>query len=240
MFFFICYSISKNFYTLKRGGVIINKIRIILADDHAVLRSGLKSLLNSDPQFEVVGEAENGIEAISSVKSLAPDVLILDLSMPDMNGIDCIKEIRSRGLTCPILVLSMYDDEEYIKEVMRSGANSYVLKKSADTELMESIIKIHKGKRYLSEKLSQSLLNNLLYNDSDTYDLKHPYKVLSVREREVLRFLALGHTNSEIANTLSLSPKTIDTYRSRIMNKLNIHKKSDLVNYAIQYKLITI
>jgi DNA-binding NarL/FixJ family response regulator len=224
----------------KIGGVIINKIRIILADDHAVLRSGLKSLLNSDPQFEVVGEAENGIEAISSVKSLAPDVLILDLSMPDMNGIDCIKEIRSRGLTCPILVLSMYDDEEYIKEVMRSGANSYVLKKSADTELMESIIKIHKGKRYLSEKLSQSLLNNLLYNDSDTYDLQHPYKVLSVREREVLRFLALGHTNSEIANTLSLSPKTIDTYRSRIMNKLNIHKKSDLVNYAIQYKLITI
>ncbi|SFL31100.1 response regulator [Pelosinus propionicus] len=239
MFFFICYSISK-FSILQKGGVIINKIRIILADDHAVLRSGLKALLNNDPQFEVVGEAENGIEAIALVKALAPDVLILDLSMPDMNGMDCIKEIRSRGLTCPILVLSMYDDEEYIKEVMRSGANSYVLKKSADTELMESIIKIHKGKRYLNEKLSQSLLNNLLYTDSDTYDLQHPYKVLSVREREVLRFLALGHTNSEIATTLSLSPKTIDTYRSRIMNKLNIHKKSDLVNYAIQYKLITI
>jgi DNA-binding NarL/FixJ family response regulator len=205
-----------------------------------VLRSGLKSLLNSAPQFEVVGEAENGIEAIALVKALNPDVLILDLSMPDMNGMDCIKEIRSRGMTCPILVLSMYDDEEYIKEVMRSGANSYVLKKSADTELMESIIKIHTGKRYLSENLSQSLLNNLLYTDSSAPDQQHPYKVLSVREREVLRFLALGHTNSEIANTLSLSPKTIDTYRSRIMNKLNIHKKSDLVNYAIQYKLIKI
>lgn len=231
---------KKGFLHWEQGSVIINKIRIILADDHAVLRSGLKSLLNSAPQFEVVGEAENGIEAIALVKSLAPDVLILDLSMPDMNGIDCIKEIRSRGLACPILVLSMYDDEEYIKEVMRSGANSYVLKKSADTELMESIIKIHKGKRYLSENLSQSLLNNLLYTDSSASDQQHPYKVLSVREREVLRFLALGHTNSEIANTLSLSPKTIDTYRSRIMNKLNIHKKSDLVNYAIQYKLITI
>lgn len=197
-------------------------------------------MLNSSPQFEVIGEAENGIEAIALVKSLNPDVLILDLSMPDMNGLDCIKEIRSRGLTCPILVLSMYDDEEYIKEVMRSGANSYVLKKSADTELMESIIKIHQGKRYLNENLSQSLLNNLLYADSSTSDQQHPYKILSVREREVLRFLALGHTNSEIAQTLSLSPKTIDTYRSRIMNKLNIHKKSDLVNYAIQYKLITI
>jgi two-component system response regulator NreC len=203
------------------------------------LRSGLKSLLNSAPQFEVVGEAENGIEAIALVNILNPDVLILDLSMPDMNGIDCIKEIRSRGLTCPILVLSMYDDE-YIKEVMRSGANSYVLKKSADTELMESIIKIHTGKRYLNEVLSQSLLNNLLDTSVNTPDHQDPYKVLSVREREVLRFLALGHTNSEIASLLSLSPKTIDTYRSRIMNKLNIHKKSDLVNYAIQYKLITI
>lgn len=187
-----------------------------------------------------MGEAENGIEAIALVKFLNPDVLILDLSMPDMNGMDCIKEIRSRGMTCPILVLSMYDDEEYIKEVMRSGANSYVLKKSADTELMESIIKIHTGNRYLNEALSQSLLNNLLYTDVNAPDHQHPYKVLSVREREVLRFLALGHTNSEIANLLSLSPKTIDTYRSRIMNKLNIHKKSDLVNYAIQYKLITI
>jgi len=197
-------------------------------------------LLNSAPQFEVIGEAENGIEAISLVESLNPDVLILDLSMPDMNGIDCIKEIRSRGLTCPILVLTMYDDEEYIKEVMRSGANSYVLKKSADTELMESIIQIHKGKRYLSEHLSQSLLDSLLHTTANPPDHQHPYRVLSVREREVLRFLALGYTNGEIATTLSLSPKTIDTYRARIMNKLNIHKKSDLVNYAIQYKLLTI
>lgn len=200
----------------------------------------MKSLLNSAPQFEVVGEAENGIEAIGLVESLNPDVLILDLSMPDMNGIDCIKEIRSRGLICPILVLTMYDDEEYIKEVMRSGANSYVLKKSADTELMESIIKIHKGKRYLSEHLSQALLNSLLHTAVNPPDNQHPYRVLSVREREVLRFLALGYTNGQIASTLSLSPKTIDTYRSRIMNKLNVHKKSDLVNYAIQYKLLTI
>lgn len=225
--------------SISKEGVFITKIRIVLADDHAVLRSGLKSLLNSDPQFEVIGEAENGIEAIRLVETLTPDVLILDLSMPDMNGMDCIKEIRSRGLTCPILVLTMYDEEEYIKEVMRSGANSYVLKKSADTELMESIIRIHNGRRYLNENLSQSLLNSLLYTNTDLPDVQNPYRVLSVREREVLRFLAHGHTNSEIAAMLSLSPKTIDTYRSRIMNKLNIHKKSDLVNYAIQYKLIT-
>lgn len=218
----------------------MNKIRIVLADDHAVLRSGLKSLLNSSPQFEVIGEAENGLQAIEMVETLKPTVLLLDLSMPDMNGIDCIKEIRSRGLTCPILVLTMYDDEEYITEVMRSGANSYVLKKSADTELMECIIKIHTGKKYLNETLSQSLLNNLQHTSADFPDHQSPYTALSTREREVLRFLAHGHTNSEIAKLLSLSPKTVDTYRSRIMTKLNLHKKSDLVNYAIQYNLITL
>jgi len=224
----------------QKGELSITKIRIVIADDHAVLRSGLKSLLNSSPQFEVIGEAENGFQAIDMVETLKPNVLLLDLSMPDMNGIDCIKEIRSRGLTCPILVLTMYDDEEYITEVMRSGANSYVLKKSADTELMECIIKIHTGKKYLNEALSQSLLNSILYTSTDVPDQQSPYKILSTREREVLRFLAHGHTNSEIAKLLSLSPKTIDTYRSRIMNKLNIHKKSDLVNYAIQYNLIAL
>lgn len=218
----------------------MNKIRIVLADDHAVLRSGLKSLLNSSPQFEVIGEAENGWQAIKMVESLKPTVLLLDLSMPDMNGIDCIKEIRSRGLTCPILVLTMYDDEEYITEVMRSGANSYVLKKSADTELIECIIKIHTGKKYLNESLSQSLLNRIQHPSTDLSDQQSPYILLSAREREVLRLLAHGHTNSEIATMLSLSPKTIDTYRSRIMQKLNLHKKSDLVNYAIHYNLITL
>ncbi len=218
----------------------MDKIRIVLADDHAVLRSGLKALLNSSPQFEVIGEAENGLEAITMVEKLQPTVLLLDLSMPDMNGMDCIKEIRSRGLTCPILVLTMYDDAEYITEVMRSGANGYVLKKSADTELIECIIKIHTGKKYLNESLSQSLLTNISHTWSDTSDQQSPYTLLSTREREVLRLLAHGHTNTEIATRLSLSPKTIDTYRSRIMNKLNLHKKSDLVNYAIQYQLITL
>lgn len=218
----------------------MDKIRIVLADDHAVLRSGLKALLNSSPQFEVIGEAENGLEAITMVEKLQPTVLLLDLSMPDMNGMDCIKEIRSRGLTCPILVLTMYDDAEYITEVMRSGANGYVLKKSADTELIECIIKIHTGKKYLNESLSQSLLTNIAHTWSDSPDHQSPYTLLSTREREVLRFLAHGHTNTEIATRLSLSPKTIDTYRSRIMSKLNLHKKSDLVNYAIQYHLITL
>lgn len=219
--------------------VFMEKIRIIIADDHAVLRSGLKALLNCSPQFEVIGEAGDGLSALKMVEDLKPDVLILDLSMPDMNGVDCLKEIRSRGINSKVLVLTMYDDEEYIKEVMRAGADGYVLKKSADTELIEGIIKIHSGRKYLNEAVSQTLIESLLHTTALEPDGRNPYALLSIREREVLRFLAQGYSNSEIAEMLSISAKTVDTYRSRVMTKLNVRKKSELVNYAIKYKLIT-
>jgi len=218
----------------------MNKIRIIIADDHAVLRSGLKALLNCSPRFDVIGEAGDGQSAIKMVEELQPDILILDISMPGMSGVDCIKELRSRCIPCRILVLTMYDDEEYIKEVMRSGADGYVLKKSADTELIEGIIKISEGKKYLNETISQTLIDSLLRTSSTEPDSHNPYILLSIREREVLRFLAKGHTNSEIAEMLSLSPKTVDTYRSRIMSKLNVRKKSELVNYAMQHNLVNV
>lgn len=217
----------------------MEKIRIVIADDHAVLRSGLKALLNCSPLFEVIGEAGDGQQAVAMIEELRPDVLLLDISMPVMSGVDCIKELRSRGLACRILVLTMYDDDEYIKEVMRAGADGYVLKKSADTELVEGILKIHSGKKYLNETMSQTLLTSLLRINNEKSDQRDPYILLSSRERQVLRLLAQGHTNSEIAEHLSLSAKTVDTYRSRIMNKLNVRKKSELVNYALQYKLIS-
>lgn len=218
----------------------MDTIKIILADDHTLIRSGLKALLSFSPEFEVIGEADDGLSAIRQVEEKKPDILILDLSMPNMSGIDCIKEIRSRGLICNILVLTMYDDEEYIKEVMRSGADGYLLKKSADSELIEAIHKIYHGKKYLNEAISQTLINSLLRSAPTQSDETDPYILLSIREREVLRYLAKGFTNSEIAEILSLSPKTIDTYRSRIMNKLNIKKKSELVNYAMQHRLFNI
>jgi DNA-binding NarL/FixJ family response regulator len=224
---------------LAKAGDSIKKISIIIADDHAVLRSGLKALLNFSPQFEVIAEADNGLEAVNLVVELQPDILILDLAMPVMNGVECIKEIRSRRLSCPILVLTMYDDEEFIKEVMRAGANGYVLKKSADTELMEAILRVHAGRKYLNESVSQTLIDTLLRTPGSEGDADDPYKKLSSREREVLRYLAQGHTNTEIAEKLSLSTKTIDTYRARIMSKLNISKKSEMVNYAIRHKMIT-
>jgi two-component system, NarL family, response regulator NreC len=216
----------------------MDKIRILLTDDHVLLRSGLKALLHCSPQFEVIGEAGDGNEALRMVEELSPDILILDLSMPGMSGVDCVKEIRSRNLPCRILVLTMYDDEEYIKEVMQAGADGYILKKCADTELIEGILKVHAGKKYLNETISQTLIDSLLRASGEKSNAQDPYIVLSTREREVLRFLAQGHTNSEIAQMLSLSAKTVDTYRSRIMTKLNLRKKSELVNYAIQHRLI--
>lgn len=215
-------------------------IKIILADDHTLIRAGLKALLSFSPEFEVIGEADDGLSAIHQVEEKHPDILILDLSMPNMSGIDCIKEIRSRSLNCHILVLTMYDDEEYIKEVMRSGADGYLLKKSADNELIAAIHKIYHGKKYLNEAISETLIDSLLRSAPTKADISDPYILLSIREREVLRYLAKGFTNSEIAEILSLSPKTIDTYRSRIMNKLNIKKKSELVNYAMQHRLFNI
>ena len=216
----------------------MKKIQIAIADDHTVLRAGLKAMLNSSPHFEVIGEASDGLETLKLLEKSRPDVLILDLSMPGMGGVECIKEIRHRGTPCKILVLTMYDEEEYVKEVMRAGADGYVLKKSADTELFDGIIKVHSGKKFLNEGLSEKLIDNLLRTTGENLDQKDPYILLSAREREVLRLLARGFTNGEISQMLSLSAKTIDTYRSRIMQKLNVHRKSELFNYATQHKLI--
>ncbi len=210
-------------------------IKIILADDHTLVRAGLKALLSLSEELMVVGEAEDGEQAIDLVEKLRPDLLVLDLSMPHMGGLECIREIRSRGLACRILVLTMYDEEAYIREVMQCGADGYLLKKSADTELMQAIHKIYAGGKYLNEEVSGMLIHSLQQGIYQKEDPADPYLLLSIREREVLRYLAQGFSNGEIADMLTLSPKTIDTYRSRIMNKLKLRKKSELVHYAVQH-----
>ena len=216
----------------------MNTIKIILADDHTLVRAGLKALLSLSEEFEVIGEAGDGEEAIRLVEDLQPDLLVLDLSMPHMGGTECIREIRSRGIACRILVLTMYDEESYIREVMQSGADGYLLKKSADTELIQAIHKIYCGGKYLNEEISEVLIHSLQQGFCQKEDTEtDPYVLLSIREREVLRYLAQGFSNSEIADILTLSPKTIDTYRSRIMSKLNLRKKSELVQYAVQHGL---
>lgn len=213
------------------------KIKIIIADDHSVLRAGLKLLLNNESDFIVIAEAANGEEVLDLLRTTPTDVLIIDLSMPKMGGLECIKEIKSRDYTTKILVLTMHDDEQYIKEVMRSGALGYVEKDALDTELFIAVKTVAKGQRYLNPINSQLLLNSLL-TDTPTESLSDPYTLLSSREREVLKLIVRGHSMSQIGEMLCLSVKTVDTYKTRLMDKLNCTQKSQLVEYALKYGLL--
>jgi len=214
-------------------------IKIILADDHSVLRAGLKLLLNNEADFTVIGEASDGEEALSLLRTTPADVLIIDLSMPNMGGLECIKEIKSRGYDIKVLVLTMYDDEQYIKEVMCSGALGYVEKHALDTELFIAVKTVASGQRYLNPHNAQILLNSLLTN-SPKENSGNPYTLLSSREREVLKLIVRGHSMSQIGELLCLSVKTVDTYKTRMMDKLGCTQKSQLVEYALKYGLLPV
>ncbi|NCB77932.1 MAG: response regulator transcription factor [Negativicutes bacterium] len=215
-----------------------NRIRIILADDHSVLRVGLKMLLESESHFSVVGEAADGEELLILLEKTAVDVVVVDLSMPKMGGLKCIKEIRSRGMDVKILVLTMFGDETYIREVMQAGANGYVEKQAVDAELFAALKAVAAGQFYLSSKNSQALLNSL-FTAAPRPSGQDPYEVLSVREREVLKLLVRGYSLSEIGAKLFLSVKTVDTYKTRLMEKLGLSKKSELVEYSLKHGLLS-
>lgn len=216
-----------------------SKIKIILADDHSVLRAGLKLLLNNEANFIVVGEASDGEEVLVLLEKITADVLIIDLSMPNMGGLECIKEIKSRGYGIKILVLTMYEDEHYVKEVMHSGALGYVEKHAVDTELFGAVKTVYSGQLYLNPHNSQLLLNSLLKN-TPKENLDNPYTLLSSREREVLKFMVRGYSMSQTGEMLCLSVKTVDTYKTRMMEKLGFTKKSQLVDYALKYDLLLV
>ncbi|MDF2634567.1 MAG: two component transcriptional regulator, LuxR family [Pelosinus sp.] len=216
------------------------RIRVVLADDHKLLRAGLKLLLEANSSIEVVGEASDGLETIELLEKITADVAIIDLSMPNMDGIACIKEIKSKGYKLSIIVLTMHEDENYIKEVMHAGAMAYIQKASVDTELFQAIQAVSEGRIYLSQQSTQALLSLMLHDKSaDERNQQDPYSVLSAREREVLKLLAYGYAIGEIAATLSISTKTVDTYKTRIMEKLNFTHKREIVSYALKYHLLS-
>lgn len=213
----------------------MRKVKVIIADDHAILRTGLKLMLGLDDSIEVMGEVSSGEELLDLLETVKADVLILDLSLPGMNGIDVIYEIKKRGYTINILVLTMHTEEQYIKAVMNSGALGYVNKSAFDTELLSAVKAVAEGKIYLNSSHALLMVNSLLSNTAKESDL---YTLLSSREREVMRLLVHGYSLAEIATHLSLSIKTIDTHKSRIMTKLGITKKSELVQYALDHGLM--
>ncbi|WP_371366459.1 Oxygen regulatory protein NreC [Sporomusa rhizae] len=216
------------------------KLKVLLADDHKLLRSGLKLLLQRNPNMQVVGEAADGEQAIQLFEQLQPDMLLLDLSMPQMDGIECLKEIKSRDPEAKVIVLTMHEDESYIKRAMEAGASAYVPKSAADTDLFKAIEAVQAGGIYLSQQASSLLLHVLLNREQEAVDKKAPYVLLSPREREVLRLVAHGYSLAEVAERLSLSIRTVDTYKVRLMEKLKATKKSELVSYALKYGLLSV
>lgn len=214
------------------------KLKVLLADDHKLLRAGLKLLLQRNPDLSVVGEAADGEQTLQLFRQLEPDLLLLDLSMPNMDGLECLREIKSRNPAAKVIVLTMHEDENYIKQAMQAGAAAYVHKSAADTDLFKAIEAVRAGEIYLSQQDSKLLLQVLLNQEPDTVDKQAPYVLLSPREREVLRLIAHGYSMAEVAEKLSLSIKTVDTYKVRLMEKLAVTKKSELVSYALKYGLL--
>lgn len=214
------------------------KLRILLADDHAVLRAGLKVLLNVEQDLEVIGEASDGEEVLTQVAALQPDLLLLDLTMPKLNGVDCTEELLKKYPDLKILILTMHDDEEYLKAVLKVGARGYVLKKAADVELLSAIRTVARGEMFIYPTMAAALVYRELVNPSRSESKDKKLKQLSEREREVLRYLALGHTNQDIADMLHVSVKTVETYKARILEKLEMKKRAELVRYAMDNGII--
>ena len=211
-------------------------IRVLIVDDHAILRSGLRMLLGAQPDMDVVGEASDGAEAARLVEDLQPDVVLLDLAMPGMSGLEALRMIKRNGSATRALILSQYDDESYLRRALEAGASGYVLKRAADVELLSAIRAVARGEVYLEPMLTRLVVNDLFQRgDVATHD-RAP--TLSDREREVLQLVALGNTNQQIADRLVLSVKTVETYKARVMEKLGVRGRAALVRYAMEQKLI--
>ena len=214
-----------------------NKLRIVLADDHTILREGLRSLLTADPDFEVVGEAQDGREAVRCVEKLEPDLLLMDLSMPRMSGMDAIREIKKRYPETRIVALTVHKTEEYLLTTLQAGADGYVLKDATHEELVMAINNVMGGKSYLSPGVSEKVIEGYLEGKESSRSASS-WETLSWREREVLKLIAEGYKNKEIAVDLCISLKTVEKHRANLMKKLDLHNAAALTVYAVDRGLV--
>jgi DNA-binding NarL/FixJ family response regulator len=210
-------------------------IRIIIADDHGVVAEGLKHVVEAQSDMQVVSLAVDGREAVRQARDLQPDVVLMDLSMPELNGADATRAILERDPKCRVIVLSMYSEREYVRRALKAGAAGYVVKRSAAKEVVDAIRAVHAGQRYLSPRVADVVLDDYAGDGADDLLAK-----LSQREREVLQLLAEGHTGAQIAERLSLSQKTVETYRARLVEKLGIRDVAGLVRFAIQRGIVSL
>jgi two-component system, NarL family, response regulator NreC len=204
----------------------------MLADDHTVVRQGFRMILSAQPDMEVVGEAGNGREAVDLAAKLRPDVIVMDVSMPELNGIEATRRLAETTPRTRVLALSMHKDTVYVREILRAGARGYLLKDSIDNDLLAAVRAVGKGEGYLSPGVSDAVLTDYRRHVSDPLDL------LTSREREVLQMIAEGKTNKEIAGALNLSVYTVEAHRGRVMEKLNVHSAGELVRFAVRNGLI--
>ena len=216
----------------------MKKLRILLVDDPIVMRTGLRALLERQPNLEVVGESENGRETVALAASLKPDVVVMDVGMPILSGIEATQTIVTQNPTVAVVILSMHADESYVMRALKAGARGYLLKDSAAADLIGAIQAISQGKSFFSPKVSRILAEDYVRvlkqkGAVDTYDL------LTSREREILQLLAEGKTNKEVATALNISPYTVETHRSHILQKLNLHNSAELVLYAVRKGIIS-
>jgi DNA-binding NarL/FixJ family response regulator len=210
-------------------------VKVALIDDHPIVRQGLRNLLQTEPSFQVVAEADDGIAGLELVKRLRPDVLIVDLMMPGLNGLDLIKQVLKHLPRLRIVVLSMQSADSYVVEALNSGAVGYVLKETGPSEIIHAIKTVVGGDRYLSPKLAQRVFDS----STGRKKIADPYDSLTPREREILHLIVEGNTSAQIAARLVLSPRTVELHRSRIMKKLDLHNQTDIFRYALERGILS-
>jgi len=217
---------------MPRSGVTT----VVLADDHPVVRQGLRSLLEAEGDFEVVGVAENGLDAVRQVERLKPHVLVVDLMMPGMNGLEVARQLTESASHTRVIVLTMYANDAYLQEALRGGAAGYVLKDSSDSELIDAVRTVAAGRRYLSAALAERAIDEYAERAKQSGAAQH--EALSAREREILQLVAEGHPSSEIGARLHMSPRTVETHRASLMRKLGLRTRTDLLRYAFRHGIL--
>jgi DNA-binding NarL/FixJ family response regulator len=216
----------------------MDNIKVLLADDHTIVRKGLRSLLDGEKGIRVVAEAEDGREAIKKAEKLHPDVVVMDITMPGLNGIEATRQLKKRFPQMKILILSMHKNEEYILQTLQAGASGYLIKKAAPSELVLAIHAAQRNEFFLSPQVSKRVIENYVLNVERISVGENKYKKLTAREREVLQLIAEGHKNRDIAELLSVSVKTVEVHKANMMDKLNIRSTAKLAQYAIRKELL--
>jgi DNA-binding NarL/FixJ family response regulator len=216
----------------------MGKIRILIADDHGIVRKGLRLQLEQREDFEVAGEANDGREAVRMAEELAPDVVIMDIAMPNLNGIDAAAQMIKRSPELKVIILSMHSDESYLTRALTAGVKGYLLKETADLDLYRAVQAVAQGKVFFSPAIANTLLEDYM-RQLQQRGLQDSYDLLTDRDKEIFQLLAEGKSNKEVATTLDLSTYTVETHRTHIMQKLNLHSSADIVLYAVRKKIIS-